>query len=113
MARLPIFLFSCRGWSALHQACIENHVCSHEETIRVLVHYHQLDLFQHDMNGKLAVEHLFCFEGGRPRTPSGSKEKEGLLMDQRKDILTEVIDLTDVAVVVVVVVVYSWPSSWC
>ncbi|CAM9120498.1 unnamed protein product, partial [Hapterophycus canaliculatus] len=78
-----------RGWSALHQACIENHVCSHEDTIRVLVHYHQLDLFQTDMNGKLAVEHLFCFEGGRPNTPSGSREKEGLLIDQRKEILTE------------------------
>lgn len=35
-----------RGWSALHQACVENRVCSHEETIRVLVHYHQLNLFQ-------------------------------------------------------------------
>lgn len=35
-----------RGWSVLHQACVENRVCSHEETIRVLVHFHQLNLFQ-------------------------------------------------------------------
>lgn len=42
------------------------------------------------MNGKLAVELLFEFAGGRPNTPSGSKEKEGLLMDQRKEIMAEV-----------------------
>lgn len=42
------------------------------------------------MNGKLAVELLFAIDGGRPNTPSGSREKEGLLMDQRKDILAEV-----------------------
>ncbi|CAM9149964.1 unnamed protein product [Ectocarpus sp. 6 AP-2014] len=78
-----------RGWSALHQACVENHVCSHEETIRVLVQHHQLNLFQSDMNGKLAVELLFNFSGGRLNTPSGSREKEGLLMDQRRDILVE------------------------
>lgn len=35
-----------RGWTALHQACIENHECSHEETIRVLVMHHQLNLYQ-------------------------------------------------------------------
>ncbi|CAM9798879.1 unnamed protein product, partial [Pylaiella littoralis] len=78
-----------RGWSALHQACMENRVNSHEEAIRVLVHFHQLNLFQTDMNGKLAVELLFAIDGGRPNTPSGSREKEGLLMDQRKDILAE------------------------
>eukprot|EP00752_Nemacystus_decipiens_P009918 g8850.t1 len=85
-----------RGWSALHQACVENRVCSHEETIRVLVHYHQLNLFQTDLNGKLAVELLFSFEGGRPNTPSGSKEKEGLLMDQRKEIMAEARERQDV-----------------
>lgn len=42
------------------------------------------------MNGKLAVELLFNFSGGRLNTPSGSREKEGLLMDQRRDILVEV-----------------------
>eukprot|EP00904_Undaria_pinnatifida_P002728 jgi/Undpi1/12456/HiC_scaffold_5.g02127.m1 len=78
-----------RGWSALYQACMENRVCSHEETIRVLVEFHQSDLFQTDRNGKMAVELLFDFEGGRPNTPSGSREKEGLLMDKRKDILAE------------------------
>ncbi|CAM9247611.1 unnamed protein product [Laminaria digitata] len=78
-----------RGWSALYQACMENRVCSHEETIRVLVEFHQFDLFQTDRNGKLAVQLLFDFEGGRPNTPSGSREKEGLLMDKRKDILEE------------------------
>ncbi|CAM9752097.1 unnamed protein product, partial [Ectocarpus sp. 8 AP-2014] len=41
------------------------------------------------MNGKLAVELLFNFSGGRLNTPSGSREKEGLLMDQRRDILVE------------------------
>lgn len=43
-----------------------------------------------DLNGKLAVELLFGFDGGRPNTPSGSREKEGLLMEQRKDIMAEV-----------------------
>lgn len=45
---------------------------------------------QLDNNGKLAVELLFDFEGGRPNTPSGSRLREGLLMDQRKDFLDEV-----------------------
>lgn len=45
---------------------------------------------QMDNNGKLAVELLFDFEGGRPNTPSGSRLREGLLMDQRKDFLDEV-----------------------
>lgn len=44
-----------------------------------------------DVNGKLAVELLFQFDRGRLNTPSGSKEKEALLMDQRKDLLDEVI----------------------
>ncbi|CAM9411790.1 unnamed protein product, partial [Sphacelaria rigidula] len=79
-----------RGWTALHQACIENRVSSHEETIKVFVLYHQLNLFQVDRNGKLAVELLFAFEGGRPNGSSGSSLKEMLLMDQRRDILEEV-----------------------
>lgn len=74
------------------------------------MHYHQLDLCQPDMNGKLAVEHLFCFEGGRPNTPSGSREKEGLLIDQRKEILTEV---KVISVVSVVNVVGRYCSGWC
>lgn len=30
----------------MHQACVENCVSSHEDTIKVLVLYHQLNLFQ-------------------------------------------------------------------
>ncbi|CAM9256179.1 unnamed protein product [Ascophyllum nodosum] len=78
-----------RGWTVLHQACFENRISSHEETIRVLVDFHQLNLFQVDINNKLAIDLLLAFDNGRPNIPSGSREKESLLMEQRKGILAE------------------------
>lgn len=45
---------------------------------------------QVDLNDKLAVELLFAFECGRPDTPSDSRQREELLMNQRKDIMAEV-----------------------
>ncbi|CAM9751446.1 unnamed protein product, partial [Choristocarpus tenellus] len=77
-----------RGWTALHQACFENHVDSHEETIRILGVLHHLNLYQVDRNGKLAVE-LLIENRARPHTPSGSNKRETMLIEQRRDNFNE------------------------
>ncbi|CAM9227437.1 unnamed protein product, partial [Discosporangium mesarthrocarpum] len=77
-----------QGYLALHQACFENRIDSHEEVIRILAVYHHLNLYQVDNNGKLAVELLYE-KRARPGTPTGSSLRESLIMERRRDVLRE------------------------
>lgn len=69
-------------------------------------------LFQADLNGKLAVELLFAFSGGRPNTPSGSGLKESFLMDRRRDILDDVRWAKNIEIRIHLVLEPSWSCNY-
>jgi hypothetical protein len=66
------------GRTPLHEAAAANRVASHSAVLRCLSEWHHLDLSRRDRSGKTAQE-LLCVKRGRPRSPSGTSEREGLL----------------------------------
>ncbi|CAM9173325.1 unnamed protein product, partial [Phaeothamnion confervicola] len=75
-----------RGRSPLHEACCQNRVASHAECVAVLADWHQVDLYQRDGNNRLVIELLWQAKK-RPRSPTGTWERESLLVDRRVELM--------------------------
>lgn len=71
-----------QGRTPLHEACWENRCDSHAEAVQVLCDWHHSDLGLRDSQGCQPIELLI-----RPRhrigSPTGSKEREELIVEQR------------------------------
>ncbi|DAZ95818.1 TPA: hypothetical protein N0F65_008537 [Lagenidium giganteum] len=73
-----------QGRTALHIACEENLVCTHELLIQCLAEKHACSPLLIDYGGKRPIELLLACRG-RPGSPKGSVQHELALLQQRHD----------------------------
>ena len=74
--------------TALHLACDENIVLSHENTIQLLIDIHGANVWLRDMHGKTPYE-LLIQDTGRSSGPSATRLREEVLFESRAKLLQD------------------------